>query len=185
MQIDFAGAAELVDSAARMVKTLTEAIADSVKAGTATVDLLSARKSAKRLAGIHKRAVHLVVQQGMMIVPSAEKYLQVPNEGNWSEVKEAIKKTLSDVGELISELDALRGDFVIEETYLELLRTMKLREKALQEVLALPRPPSSPAELDSFRGFLEKYIALIRELQQLGIKVGSYIHDQEEQSPEG
>ena len=183
MQIDFSGAAEFIDSAAKIVKTLTESIADSVKAGAATIDLLSVRKSASRLADIHKRGVHLVVQQGIFIVPTAEKYLKMPNESNWSEVKESIRKTLTDVEALASELNVLRGDFVLEETYAGLLRTMKQREQALQKVLALPHPPSSPEELDSFRAFLEKYIILIRELQQMGFKVGNYIREQEKEKP--
>lgn len=178
MQIDFTGAAELIDSAARIIKTITEALRDSLKAGFETVDLVSARKAGKRLTGVHRRAVHLVSRQSTMLLPTAEKYVSVPTLSNWQLVRDEIQETLGQVDLLVSDLKALRGDFIIEQTYLSLLNAMSQRQKVFRQVLELNELPSTESEMDAFREFLKSYVVLVRELQKLNLGIGAYLREQ-------
>ncbi len=179
MHIDFTGAAELVESSAKVIKTFTESFRDSLKAGLETVDLVSARKAKNRLTDIHRKAVHIVARQGIMLMPAAEKYVKVPNSGNWKLVRSEIEQTLKMIEPLADDFMALRGDFIIEQTYLSLLNAMNLRQQALQQVLELIEPPTSEDEMNSFREFLKNYVVLVRELQELNLCIGKYLRERE------
>ncbi|UFS70181.1 hypothetical protein LPW11_20190 [Geomonas sp. RF6] len=179
MQIDFTGAAELIDSAARIIKTFTEGLRDALKASIETVDLVSARTAQNRLREVHRRALFLVNRQGLMLMPSAEKYTQIPTAENWRAVREEIVGTLKEVEALSGDLMALRGDFLLEETYLGLLEAMTKREHALREVLEISEPPTTPNEMGAFREFLKSYVVLVRELQHMNISLGGYIRARE------
>ncbi len=52
---------------------------------------------------------------------------------------------------------------------------MKDREIALAGVLSIPVPPSSGEDLEQFRGFLAKYLVLVRELRLLDLAIAEYL----------
>ena len=103
----------------------------------------------------------------------------MPTPDNWQAVREEILQTLQDVEPLTTDLMALRGDFVLERTFLPLLNTMKQRQMALQQVLEMKELPTTPDEMESFRKFLKSYLVLVRELQQLNLSIAAYLHERE------
>lgn len=175
MKVDFSGAAELMDSAARIIRTFTDGVRELLKASRVTVDLESACRAHDRLREIHGTAMSLVNRQGAMLMPTAEKYTQIPSAENWREVRWEIYQTLKQVEELTGDLMALRSDFLLEETYLALLKSMKEREHALNEVLEISEPPTTPNEMGAFRDFLKSYVVLVRELQHMNVSLGGYV----------
>jgi hypothetical protein len=175
VKVDFVGAAELVDSAARIIKTFTDGLREALKGGVRTVDLASARKAQHRLREVHRHALLLVNRQGVMLMPSVEKYTQIPTPENWRAVRKEIHETLKEVEGLTTDLMALRSDFLLEETYLALLDVMTQRERALMEVLEISEPPTTPNEMGAFREFLKSYVVLVRELQHMNVSLAGYI----------
>ncbi len=175
VNIDFAGAAKLLETAAQLVKTVTEAIRDAIKASLDTADLISARKAETRLRNMYLRAGSLCRQQGIFLMPAAEKYITVPTGEHWHIVRRQIESVLNEVEPLLSDLAQERGNFVLEPTYMALVETMKQRQVALEGVLTLPSPPTSPENLEKFKEFLKKYVILIRDLQQLELAVAAYL----------
>ncbi|MCE9661923.1 hypothetical protein LY622_00565 [Halomonas sp. M5N1S17] len=177
VNVDFAGAAKLLKTAAEVIKTATEALRDSVKAGVETMDIVAGRRAQHRLRNMYRGAVELTVQQGIALLPTAEKYLRVPSPGAWQQVRRDIEKTLAQVEPLTADLRALRGDFILEETYAALLITMKQRKVALRQVLDLAEPPTSTEDLEAFREFLVGYVILVRELQGLTHAMAIFLKD--------
>jgi len=177
LKIDFAGAAKLVETSAKLVKLFTESIRDALKAGLESVDIVAARRAESRLKKMHLRATHLVRQQGIMLLPTAEKYLQLPTSANWNEVRSQIEETLKLVEPLAKDLFHEKSDFILEDTYSSLISAMKQREIALRQVLKITSPPSSKKEIDVFREFIGNYVVLLRELQQLDLALTAYVRN--------
>lgn len=127
LKIDFAGAAKLIETSAQLIKLFTESIRDALKAGLESVDIIAARNAESRLKKMHLRATYLVRQQGIMLLPTAEKYLELPTSANWNEVRKQIEETLQLVEPLARDLFNEKSDFILEETYNSLIGAMKQR----------------------------------------------------------
>ncbi len=175
VNIDFAGAAKVIETAAQLVKTVAESIRDAVQAGVTTIDLLAARKAENHLTKMHVQAIELFQRQSAVLIPSAEKFIRVPTAQNWDSVRSEIKATLKEVEPLTKGLIKHRANFILESTYSALLQAMKDREIALAGVLSIPVPPSSGEDLEQFRGFLAKYLVLVRELRLLDLAIAEYL----------
>jgi len=112
-----------------------------------------------------------------MLLPTAEKYLELPTSDNWDEVRRQMEETLKLVEPLAKDLFHEKSDFILEETYNSLISAMKKREVALRQVLNIASPPTSKEEIDAFRKFIGNYVVLLRELQQLDFALTSYVRN--------
>lgn len=178
--MEFVAATRLVETVARAIKTVTESLRDSVKAGLETVDLVSARNASNRTAGVHRMAMHLVARQGIYLMPRAEEYLRYPSPITWQQVRDEIQATLDQVEPLAQELGKMRGDFLLEPAYMELLNAIGMRQKLLRDVLAVEAPPTDEAGRQAFAAFLKAYVVLVRELQGLNRVIAAYLRERSE-----
>lgn len=183
--MDFVTATQLVETVARAIKTVTESLRDSVKAGLETVDLVSARNASKRTAGVHRMAMHLVARQGIYLMPRAEEFLRYPSPQTWQQVRHEIQGTLDQVEPLAQELGKMRGDFLLEPAYAELLNAIGMREKLLREVLAIEAPPVDGDGRQAFEAFLKSYVVLVRELQGLNRALAAYLRQRSDDKSNG
>jgi hypothetical protein len=175
VKIDFAGAAKAIESVVNLIKLFSQNIRDSIKAGLESVDILTARRASSRLKSMHLRVSNLVVQQGVILLPTAEKYLRMPTPANWDKVRKQIQETLNLVEPLSKDFLGEKSNFVLEESYNSLLAAMKKREVVLKQVLEIETPPSTEEDLADFRSFIENYVVLVRELQQLDLSLTTFL----------
>lgn len=172
----FKDAVEAVDSAGDAIISLTDAFAHLIATGSKAYDVVSAKNDYNRLIDLSARSTNLVNLKNVVVVESIDDYLAKDNPSNydWDSLKQGIQSVMGDVKLLLSDIKEERSDFVLEDAYSKMGKTLKSRSVILEKIAVLPKP-NSKEELEQLGKLNEKYKKLIDSFSKATEQLNEYI----------
>tara|TARA_Y100001970_G_scaffold181203_1_gene220562 strand:+ start:32 stop:664 length:633 start_codon:yes stop_codon:yes gene_type:complete len=176
----FKDVVEAVGAAGDAIISLTDSIEHLVVTGSDAYDYVSAAREHNRLKDLSARGTNLVHMKQSIIVETIDEYLEKSNPDihDWNNIKADVLVIIDDVGLLLADIEQERSDFVLEEAYAKLGKTLHQRAIILDKIRALPKP-SSPEELEQLNQINLKYKRLIQAFKEAIVQLNIYIRQLE------
>ncbi len=165
-----AAMAEASDSLAKLASFVN----GLVERGDKTYSTASARATHSRLRDLSARLSHLIAVNQTNVFTSIERYLDAPSDYEWGLVTRELETVLRDVKDILIDVEAERSDFVLETTYLDIVRTLRTRGVVLERLISMP-PPKTGDELAVLREIQGRYVILIANLEKATIALNAYL----------
>ncbi|MBB1075764.1 hypothetical protein HUU62_15245 [Rhodoferax sp. 4810] len=165
-----------IGAAGEAVSKLTAGFKDLVVAGNDSYKYVAAARERDRLINLSRRTTNLLVSPNMRVVASLDNYLAVanPTQGDWEQVVFNLESTLGTVRELLIDVQAEDGNFVLEPAFLTLNQTLSSRALVLSRLSTMPAP-STPEELALLQKASAEYKLLIANAREAVSQLNVYI----------
>lgn len=173
------GVAAALGEAAESVSKMVDSFAHLIRTATRGYDAASARATYSRLRDLSARASILIAEQQISVIQGIDAYIEESSNPAvrsllWSSLTTKFRSILLEINSLLADVQAERSDFVLETTYLDMIRTLQTRGVILEELLYMP-PPTSPEELKELRQIRDNYELLIINLRRATIELNEYL----------
>jgi hypothetical protein len=165
-----------IGAAGEAISKLTAGFKDLVVAGKDSYNYVAATRERDRLLDLSRRTTNLIVTQNIQVVESLDQYLSErhPTKDDWEKVIRNIEATLVSVRELVADVQAENGSFVLEPAFLTLNQTLSSRASLLSQLAAM-RTPNSKEELSLLQQASANYKLLIANAREAVMQLNAYI----------
>jgi len=165
-----------IGAAGDAISKLTAGFKELVIAGKDSYTYVAAARERDRLIDLSRRTTNLIATQNIQVVESLDQYLakRHPTQDNWAKVVRNIEATLGSVRELLADVQAVDGSFVLESAFLTLNQTLASRASLLSQLATMPAP-TSKEELTLLRQANAKYKLLIEIAREAVTQLNAYI----------
>jgi hypothetical protein len=165
-----------IGAAGEAISKLTAGFKDLVVAGKDSYNYVAATRERDRLLDLSRRTTNLIVTQNIQVVESLDQYLaeRHPTKDDWEKVIRNIEATLVSVRELVADVQAENGSFVLEPAFLTLNQTLSSRASLLSQLAAM-RTPNSKEELSLLQQASANYKLLIANAREAVMQLNAYI----------
>lgn len=153
---------------------IANGFSELVKHGLKSYSLISAKMTSERLKDLSAKSTQLLITQSAGVSGSLGNYLGNPDPKNWEAVTMRMEEVLREVNELLAVVKEERSDFVLEQTYFDMVSTLQSRDATLQRLIKLP-PPTTKAELAELKKVDDQYQKLVNNLHKAVKELNAYI----------
>ena len=181
--------ADLLGAAADGLSKLADSIAHIASLSLGGYDEVSARHIRARLKDIDARLVDVHRRLNAGVMSGIEGYIATAEAYNakkaaaggrgflqakWKEFVSILPMPLEQVQELLDDVKAERSDFILEQTYGEIISTLHSRVDILKNLMMLP-PPTTPEEIDALKEVLPQYDRLRKSASEASKAFAKYL----------
>jgi hypothetical protein len=177
--VDLGKLGGVISAAASSVGRLADSVAKAVRLSNDGYDALLARRERTRLKRISKAVVQVSTGNAgnagniRSSITVFDEIGTIP-AGHWKRSLKHFDKSLAEVESLLRRLRAERSDFVLEETYQEMVLGLESR-RIILSALKMQPAPKSDTEISALVDILDEYERLREELIQARRALSDYV----------
>lgn len=155
---------DMIEACGNAITNITDGIKHLVETAATGYDYVAVRREHKRLRDLSARATDLSRTYQAMGVWSIYSYIMIPKptEDDWNNTRVVIADVAKRVQHMLEDVRRERSDFVLEETYSKITKTLQERISLLDEILRIPQPKTEK-EIEALRMIDTEYERLLGE----------------------
>ena len=166
----------LMKSAADAVARFASGISDLVTSQDKTYDREAAARQRELLIDLSARSQHLLATKNSAVVTAIDVYMSLasPKQEDWDGLTRQLNDTLGSVQVLLSDVAAVRNEFVLSEAFASLTESLASRAAALNTLKGLPMPQTQ-TQRDSLARLNDQYRRLLGNFKLAIQQLNAYI----------
>jgi len=172
---------EVLKIAAEAMSKVGDSLAHLTRIGVQGYDALAARRAHSQLSGLRVSLGILYGASNIRIVRSIDEYIDLARSSRlddasrqWNAVVHLLTETTTRVEDLLTEVNKIRNDFVLEEAYSTIQRSLYGRLSLFEKLKALPAPLAGDT-LEALAHVAAEYRRLMEATDNASEQLAAYI----------